>query len=510
MRVQTQHVPDILDCLAQLSNDQVPTPPKLARLMLDELPEHVWREPEYKWLDPGMKSGVFLREVASRLLTGLEQWEPDFEKRREHILQNMLYGAPITEMMGHVSRRSVYCSRNASGEHSLVRFETDDGNFPFVYTQHDIRGDRCRHCNAPAALERGPSRENYAYAFLHGTYPTKEMADMKFDVIVGNPPYQIDSDGNTRTMPIYQKFVAQAKSMEPRYVLMITPSRWFTGGLGLDTYRSNMLADRRIRRLVDYRVEKDAFPGVNINGGVSYFLWDREHNGPCSVSHIPPGGKEGPVEQRYLDEFDLLVRQNEAVHILRKVRSKGEATLDSRVSAQKPFEFHTNFHGAETGRGIQEPILMHGSGRKSWVERSAITKNQGWIDEWKVLLAAASDGNEVLPLPIWDMAVGPFVAGPGEICSGSYLVIGPTETKAAAENLALYLRTRFARFLVSLRKGAQHNTSDRFAFVPDLPMDRVWADDELYKRYGITRNEIAFIESEIKEMPSHVPAGSRS
>jgi hypothetical protein len=502
-----RHIPDILDCLAQLSNDQVPTPPALARAMLDLLPDGVWSEPSYKWMDPATKSGVFLREVAKRLLDRLTDWEPDFEKRREHIYRNMLFGAAITEMMGHVSRRTLYCSRDASGENSVVRLGTESGNLPFVYTEHDLDGDRCKVCNAPASLERGSSRENYAYSFIHGTYPTKEMSDMKFDVIVGNPPYQIDSDGNTRTMPVYHRFVRHAIDLDPRYVLMITPSRWFTGGLGLDEYRARMLSDRRVRRLVDYRVEKDAFPGVNVNGGVSYFLWDREHDGPCSVSHVPPGGEVGPAEERFLDEFDLLIRQNEAVKILRKVRSRGEPTFDLKVSSQKPFEFHTNFHGTPTNKGMDNPVLLHGAKRKTWVERSAVTKNVDWIDRWKTMLAAATDGNEVLPLPVWDMAVGPFVAGPGEICSGSYLVISPTDQRSEADRTSVYLRTRFVRFLVSLRKGAQHNTADRFAFVPDLPMDREWTDDDLYERYGVIGDEIAFIETQVREMPIGSPAG---
>lgn len=251
-RLGTQHIPDILDCLAQLSNDQVPTPPTLVQAMLDLLPKHVWSEPDFKWLDPCCKSGVFLREVAARLLEGLALWEPDFTKRRDHIYRNMVFGTSITEMTGIISRRSLYCSRNASGNHSLVRFDNEAGNLPFVQAEHAFgQAGSCEVCGAPAGLERGERRENYAYSFIHGVYPTKEMSAMKFDVIVGNPPYQIDSDGNTRTKPVYQHFVRKAIGLDPRYVLMITPSRWFTGGLGLDEYRSEMVADRHLARIVD-------------------------------------------------------------------------------------------------------------------------------------------------------------------------------------------------------------------------------------------------------------------
>ncbi|MEI2702575.1 MAG: hypothetical protein V9E83_09270 [Baekduia sp.] len=155
MTVAPQHVPDILDCLAQLSNDEVPTPPVLARAMLDLLPASVWSEPYYKWLDPGCKSGVFLREAAVRLLEGLSDWEPDFGKRREHIFRQMLHGAPITAMTGHISRRTVYCSRDASGKHSVVRFDTEGGNLPFVPAEHEFKNERCQICGAPAELERG-------------------------------------------------------------------------------------------------------------------------------------------------------------------------------------------------------------------------------------------------------------------------------------------------------------------------------------------------------------------
>lgn len=503
----TQHVPDILDCLAQLSNDEVPTPPALAKTMLDLLPDEVWSKPDYRWLDPCCKSGVFLREIASRLLVGLANWEPDFAARREHIYRKMLWGTSVTQMTGIISRRTVYCSRDASGTHSIVRFASESGNLPFTPAEHAFRAGHCMICGAPEGLERGETRENYAFAFVHGSYPTKEILDMKFDVIVGNPPYQIDSDGNTRTKPVYQLFVDKAIEMNPEYILMITPSRWFAGGLGLGDFRAKMLHDRHMMRVVDYRVEKDVFPGVNINGGVSYFLWGAQHDGECLVSHVPAGGHPGPPEPRYLDEFDLFVRANEAVRILRKVQSQDEPSFSTRVSSQKPFDLHTDFHGSSTSEAVDQPVLMHGARRQSWVPRQSISKNADLIDRWKVFVPAASDGNEVFPAPIWDLARGPFVGAPGEICSGSYLLVYPCIDRATAERVVAFLRTRFTRFLVSLRKIAQHNDAGRFGFVPDLSMDTAWTDEALYERYGITNEDVAFIESQVKELP---PAASES
>jgi site-specific DNA-methyltransferase (adenine-specific) len=176
-----QHVPDILDCLAQLSNDEVPTPPELARSMLGLLPEDVWSEPDYRWLDPCCKSGVFLREVASRLLSGLAEWEPDYDARREHIYRNMLWGTSVTRMTGIIARRTLYCSRDAAGTHSIVRFATESGNLPFVPALHTFSAGHCTVCGAPEELERGEDRENYAFAFVHDAYPTKEISEMRFD-----------------------------------------------------------------------------------------------------------------------------------------------------------------------------------------------------------------------------------------------------------------------------------------------------------------------------------------
>jgi site-specific DNA-methyltransferase (adenine-specific) len=490
-----EHVPDILDTLAQLSSDEVPTPPRLAREMLDLLPGEVWTDPDLRWLDPCCKSGVFLREVVVRLLKGLAKWEPDFERRREHIFRNMVFGAAITEITGYVSRRTVYYSRDASGEHSVIRFDEEAGNLPFVQAEHDFKKGRCQVCGAPKDLERGDTRENYAYAFIHGAYPTKEMEEMKFDVIVGNPPYQIDSDGNTRTKPIYQLFVEKAIEMDPRFVLMITPSRWFAGGLGLDGYRARMLTSGSLRRLVDYPAADDCFPGVQIKGGVSYFLWDGGYEGPCEVV-TARGDTTSAPSTRPLDTHDVFVRFNEAVDILGKVQAFGEPTLDQHVASRVPFGLQANFrdYRSELFPGA---VKIYGSKYVGYIDPELITKNADWLGDYKVLISAAYGAGESVPHQI----VGrPIVAGPNEACTDTYLMIRRFESRVEAERFAGVLHTRFIRFLISLRKVAQHTKPSTFAFVPDLPMDREWTDADLYERYGLTDEEIAFIESQVKEM----------
>jgi Eco57I restriction-modification methylase len=502
---ERQHVPDILECLAQLSSDEVPTPPKLANAMLDLLPDEVWTNPNYRWCDPCSKSGVFLREIAKRLLfEGLVEWEPDFEKRREHIFRNMLFGCGITELTGIVSRRTVYYSRHAATEYSVIRMDSDDGNIPFVRAEHDFKRGRCTICSAPEDLERGPNRENYAYAFIHGAYPTEELTNMKFDVIVGNPPYQLGASGGAApgnfAMPVYQKFVEQAIDLDPEYIVMITPSRWFAGGRGLDDYRARMLGDKRIRELVDFPDVNDCFPGADISGGVSYFLWDRAHSGDCRILTKLHGKELDAPEARALDEHDIFVRYNTGADIVRKVWGErdGQKAVSSKVSPIQPFSIRTNFKGAAQADGLKEPVALRGRSGVTYIERSSVPRNIEWVDQWKVLLGNAFGDRGAFP---YRVTSSPIVLGPGTACTETYLVIDRFASEDEAKRFAGYLSTRFVRFVISLRKNTQHMYSERFAFVPDLPMDREWTDANLYERYGLTDKEIAFVESQVKAMP---------
>ena len=499
------HVPDILDCLAQLSNDEVPTPPKVAREMLNLLPAEVWSNPDYKWLDPFSKSGVYLREIAARLLDGLATWEPDFDKRRDHIFRNMLYGCAITTMTGMIARRSLYCARDASSDLSVVRFDNPDGNLPFVPAEHDFVRGRCSSCGAPESLQR-PDRENHAYAFIHGAYPTEDIRNMKWDCIIGNPPFQVGDGGGgggASATPLYNLFVERAIELNQRHLVMITPSRWFSGGKGLDEFRSRMLNDKRFVSLVDHPQLYDCFPGVKIRGGVSYWHWDREHHGPCRVTTKIGDQVVGKPAVRDLGAYDVLVRRNEAVSILDKVAAyrvdgNPESSLGDQVSARKPFGL-TNERGKDKAAGLKDPVLIYGNQIQTFMERSAVPSNRDWIDEWKVLLVKAhgTSGRDDVTI------LGePVVAAPGSACTETYLVIGRTSDEDRARNLAAYMRTRFVRFLVSLRKITQNITRDSYRFVPLLPMDRVWTDEELFARYGLSEEDVAFIEAHIKERPS--------
>lgn len=511
--------PDVLTCIANLSNDEVFTPPEFANRMLDTLADawardnkgaDLWAEKSVTFLDPVSKSGVFLREITTRLTKGLENEIPDLEARVDHILTKQVFGMGITYLTSLLSRRSVYCSKYANGPHSVAKsFTTTDGNIWFQSMQHSWAGEKCRFCGATRkTLDREEGLETHAYPFIHTDNVKARVAelfgdDMQFDVIVGNPPYQLSTDGyGNQARPIYHQFIEQAKKLDPRYLVMVTPARWFSGGMGLSAFRESMLTDSRMRQIVDYPKLYEGFPGVKIRGGIAYFLWSRDYDGPCEIQTIVDGQPIGPAVARNLDAYDVLIRRNEAVPILEKVSAKAEPTLDGRVSSQKPFGLATNFKGKASSAGMTEPVRLFANQRVEWVERSDIPVNAAWVDRWKVLMTRIQGTSAAVETKFLSK---PIVAEPGTACTETYLVAGHFDTETEATNYAKYLRTRFVRFLVSLRKPTQDALKPVYAFVPDLPLDRAWTDPALYKRYGLSDEEITFIESQVAEHDDAVP-----
>lgn len=516
--------PDVLTCIANLSNDEVFTPPEFANRMLDTLAEtwaahkngaNIWTDKTVKFLDPCTKSGVFLREITSRLTIGLADEFPDLERRVDHILTQQVFGIGITQLTSMLARRSVYCSKIANSTHSIAKsFQNSDGNIRFDRVDHTWINDKCQYCGANRTIYgRAEELETHAYAFIH-THDIKTRltnlfgGNMQFDVIIGNPPYQLSDGGaGMSAIPIYQHFVDQAKTLEPRYLCMVTPARWVAGGKGLDDFRERMLHDRHMRVLVDFLDASDAFPGVDVAGGIAYFLWDRDNEGDCNVTTVHRGESIGPIRRR-LDEFDVFVRHAPSVDILHKVWPNGpslELSMASMVSVRNAFGFPTNARGHASAQGMNAPVELVSSvtsdSHHEWVERSDVSTNAAWIDEWKATFggAAPAGGRPDKDGRYYGLS-SIRVLPPGTVCTETYLVAGHFTQESEAVALDGYLRTRFVRFLISLRAVTQHVTRSSFSFVPIQDFTRSWNDSDLYLKYGITSDEVDFIERMVRPM----------
>ncbi|MCQ2266129.1 MAG: Eco57I restriction-modification methylase domain-containing protein [Bacteroidaceae bacterium] len=497
MQLNSNYNPDVLTCLANLSNDEVFTPPAVVNQMLDMLPAELFRSPKTTFLDPVSKSGVFLREIAKRLMLGLEREFPDVQERANHIFTRQLYGLSITELTSLISRRSVYCSKKANGRYSLcTAFADEQGNIRYRSMEHTFVGGKCKYCGAAENVfgkrVRG-NLESHAYEFIHNL---KNYKDMKFDVIIGNPPYQLSDGGaNASASPIYHLFVQQAKKLNPRYLTMIIPSRWFAGGKGLDTFRNEMLNDERISHLVDYEDANDCFPGVDIAGGVCYFLWDKDYTGLCKVRNIKAG--QSRENMRKLNEFDTFIRNIEAVAIIRKVKAHKENVMSNIVTSRKPFGLSTTIRPQESG-----DILLRWQNGEGPYNRADITTGVDMIDKWKVITSyvgydhAGNPGKDGKRRVLSRISIIP----PGTICTETYLVIGAFATENEANNLVSYMKTCFFRYLMSVFMVSHHITKDAYRLVPLQDFSHPWTDEMLYEKYKLSPDEIAFIESMIRPM----------
>jgi site-specific DNA-methyltransferase (adenine-specific) len=491
----TEYNPDVLTCLANLSSDEVFTPPHIVNQMLDMLPQELFKDKNTKFLDPATKSGVFLREIAKRLLDGLKDEIPDLQQRIDHIFQRQLYGIAVTEMTSLLSRRSVYCSKYPNSKYSITLFNNADGNIRFKRINHSWNGNKCTICGASKnEYDRPKELENYAYEYIHKSI--EEINAMKFDVIIGNPPYQL-SDGGAQAsaIPLYHKFIEQSKKLQPRYLSMIVPSRWFAGGRGLDQFREKMLADNRIRRIVDFPISAECFPGVEIKGGVCYFLWDRDNVGECEVTTIRNGKSSVMTRPLLMNNLNTFIRYNEGISILQKVSIKKEKSFENLVSSMKPFGFRTYFQGKS--EYFPGAIIIYGNKSVGYIERKDVQMNEQFIDKYKVYITRSYGAGEDFPHQILNK---PILGGKGTVCTETYLHIGPFDDETTAINVIKYINTKFFRFLVLLLKNTQDAPKKVYRFVPMQDFSVAWDDKMLYEKYGLSNEEIDFIESMIRPM----------
>lgn len=508
--------PDVLSCLANLSNDEVFTPPEVVNSMLDMLPEELFRNPDTKFLDPACKTGVFLREIAKRLIKGLEWQIPDLQERIDHIFHNQLYGIAITELTSLLSRRGVYCSKYPNSEFSVTRFDNAEGNIRYKRIPHTWKNGKCIYCGASAdQYERGDELETHAYELIHTTKP-EDIFKMKFDVIIGNPPYQLStaSGVEAQATPIYDKFIEQSMLLQPRYLTMIIPSRWMNGGFGLGAFREKMLNNKHIAVLHDYLNANDCFPGVSITGGICYFLHDKSYQGDCEVyTHRDDGGVVYSKRPLLEEGMDTFIRMPEAITILKKVQSSAEDSFYNIVSQRDPFGLNY-YEVAENGKKI-ERVFKKYTGEKakddvkiyvqnwqkdgaSYADKKYITENQNAVGKYKVYISKANGAaSNKAPYAVLSK---PFIGEPNSICGMTYLMIGPFETYGISSNVITYIQTKFFRFLVSMMKNTQGAYRQVYSFVPMQDFSKPWTDEELYAKYNLTQEEIDFIESMIKPM----------
>lgn len=535
------HNPDVLDCIANLSNDEVFTPPEIANAMLDQLEEawaadnhgeNIWANPNVKFLDPCAKSGVFLREITNRLVDGLSGQIPDLQQRVNHVLTKQIYGIAITTLTGMLARRTVYCSKWANRKHSIcTEFDDDDGKIWFRRTEHTWAGGkqqtvvdpntgqkrtaytqrRCDFCGATEeGYDRGPGLETHAYAFIHTDNIHQLLREIfgepvQFDVVIGNPPYQLADGGYGKSAtPIYQEFVTQAKNLEPRYLSMIVPSRWFAGGKHLDDFRGEMLQDGRLTQLVDYLNAADVFPGVDLKGGVCYFLWDRDRQSECNITtYFDNKNCDHAARPLLVPGADVFIRFNQGVDILEKVLTAEGLSLPIRpdrsferlVSSRKPFGLDTTYKGKQ--HKTSTSLKLYQNGGTAYIERDELRDPNNLIDLWKVYVNYVGPGNNNFPHRV---LVTPFIGEPRSASTETYLAVGGFATEDEAISARSYMTTRLFRFLVLLRKASQHVTSKVYGFVPTQSWDRIWTDEMLYEKYGITEDEISFIESMVRPM----------
>lgn len=500
--------PDVLNCIANLSNDEVFTPPELANKMLDLLPQELFKSSKTTFLDPFTKSGVFLREIVKRLDRGIEEEIPDRKERIDHILRHQVFGIACTELTSLLARRSVYCSKFADSRYSISRFDTPEGYILYRNINHTWVNGKCKYCGASQAVyDRGSEAEQYAYMFIHTDNPNQFFNNMKFDVIVGNPPYQLNDGGGTGSSakPLYDKFVMQAIKFKPRYISIIIPSRWMTGGKGLDAFREKMIADRRIEVVHDYLDPSQCFNGVSIEGGVCYYLWNREHNNKCDY-YLHQSDGNILHSRKTLNEdgtSDIVIRDPNLIGILNKVLEKQEETFDSIVSPRNPFSIRENISDIITQRITERRILCRIESKReiAYLKNSyVLARGDNYLNKYKLFISKADGAAGQIGNPIPARIIGKAEFGDKDmVCSETFLALGPFRSAKEAKNVSAYMQSKFFRLLVGIRKN-KNMTQKTYSYVPLQDFSHAWTDEMLYKKYGLDEKEIAFIESMIRPM----------
>lgn len=517
--------PDVLSTFSNLSNDEVFTSPKIVNLMLDLLPMELFEDKEMKFLNPFTKNGIFLREIAKRLIKGLENEIPNLQKRLDHIFQNQLYGIAITEITSLLARRSIYCSKYANSRYSISQFDSPDGNIKFKRIPHVWDKGKCIYCGANKNdFDREDDLETHAYQFIHTNTP-EEIFKLKFDVIIGNPPYQLsvgNSGGNSsKARAIYNLFIDNAKKLRPKYISMIVPSRWMTKSVeGIsDDWIDQNLSNNEFKVIHDFLDASKIFAGNAPKGGVNYFLWDRDYKGKCEYYLYENADDSKPYytfDYLKYDDLDIVVRDKFGFEILKKIIKINGSYITNRDSnfsgMVSPKDFFTNKSQLTSSWNKYSPDKSENKNIKlylnkrihnrdfGWVSASDIPKNHSAIGLNKVYVSAAGgSGNDK------KIISKPFIGEMNSVCSQTYLVVGYDENKhnfseLECNNIITYMQTKFFRYLVSLRKKTQNGPRDVYRFVPIVDFSKPWNDKELFEMYEFSESDIDYINARITEL----------
>ena len=522
---------DILETITNVGNDEVFTPMQVCTEMLDSLPKEVWRNPNYRWLNPVTKNGIFEREIAIRLNDGLKDIIPNELTRKKHIIRDMIFSIGETKFTSLVARRTLYycayANRKDDGKydpvdgHSLngyaigngTWFDDEEGNIKTPKAEHvfDTKGTdaKCVFCGIRRDSKyNDPSQiEHYAYEFIHQKDLKKYIANaffkgdekMKFDIIIGNPPYQLNDGGaNASARPIYQYFIERALELDPSYICMIIPARWYAGGKGLDEFRTKMLNDVHIKKLVDYPNAKECFPNFSISGGVCYFVRDKSYKGGCTF--VSMENPSAPTQSlRKLNRFPVFVRFDLGEQIIAKVEKASQKSLSTIVNSRNIFGFESKIRGKD--KPYENGYSLYSSDGVSYIRKDEIKKNLKLADSFKIMVSktTAEHANEPGLDGKYKILSTTKALNPGEVVTDSYIIVGPFKTIEQTKNALNFLRTKFCRFLISLSTSSINVTKDCFQFVPLMDFSRTWSDAELDQNFDLSKSEVEFINSLIKD-----------
>lgn len=487
---------DIFELIPNQKTNQIFTPKKVVKMMINKLEEHdasLFTRTDSTFIDLYMKSGMYITEIVKKLFHNTRKQYKSYHECLKHILENQVFGLAPTPILQGITQSYIF------------GFDTENMISRKNFIQHDLTPE---------------AKQDKAKEKLQELFNLKE--NMKFDAVVGNPPYQ-ENDGSggqgSSAMPIYQYFVNSAKGIKPRIINLVMPTRWYAGGKGLDDFRKQMLDDKTIVEIHDFQNPSIIFPSTNIRGGVCSVLWDNNYNNEKDLVKVVSYGdsladKKELKRKLKFDGEDIFIRHIESLEIVKKIKSQKEFTsFQKYVSSRKPFGLDSKFDRTEnfhyTKDGLKDPIICYAKRQKiGYVDNDKFNFDQNRLNSYKVFTSFANNiGTELN-----DDNLNTFIGQPKTICTETYIILGDglDVNQVVAENISKYFKTKFSRFLHGIAKSNQNGTAKTYKFVPlqdfTSNSDIDWSksiseiDQQLYKKYGLSQEEIDFIERMIKPM----------